>query len=391
MKSKRKIFSSMILKKYSLFIFLFVLSIILMFNFKSKKNNFPNLFDSGKNNILSYLKKVNPLYAKTNITNEDMFNFAFYKSLPLDKTQNKILVIGNEGNKEIIEIKTIPFVNTENLNSFLKYLGTDSNDAFEIDSILMFYKNKVYQNVFSSNNTYVINPDLNLIQEHLISDLVKISQKINPKKSTELFGNPSNSFFVIDKNKNSSLFLIITPDTVLQTKLNFDRKKLEKQIKKINENTFYENDIKMPLLKIKFNQEIIENKSNKIEYKLDRDFLRIIIKDNEIAKALNDSTRKILNRVNRGIFINTEKNIALQKNMNESNRIRIFNPFDFTKSTMTKVNNMNTLKIVKHTINQNSMVREKLQDSIKAKIIRERINKANRTLKKYNLDTLEIK
>lgn len=393
MNHKRKIFSSINMKKYLLFIFLFALSIILMFNFKSKKNNLSNFLEDGKNKLVSYLKEMNPLYAKTNITNEDLFNFAFYKSLPLDKNSNKVLVIENEGNKEIIEIKTIPIKNTDNYNSYINYLDAKPTNKTKVDSILKSYKNKIYQNVFSSkNNAYAINPSIISIRENLLKDLLNISQKINPEKSVELFGKLNSNIAQIDIQKYSPNFLIITPDTVLETKINFDRKKLEKQIEKLNENIVYENDINKPIVKFRFNKESIGSESDKIEYKIDSNFFRITINNNEIEKSIiNDSLSKALNQISEKIKQHSLKEKAVSKKLNDLHRLNIINPYEITKSALALVNGMNISKIVNDAIKKDSSLRESLKDSSKAKKIREEIKKANKTLKNLNLDTLEIK
>lgn len=381
------------MKKYLLFIFLFALSIILMFNFKSKKNNLSNFLEDGKNKLVSYLKEMNPLYAKTNITNEDLFNFAFYKSLPLDKNSNKVLVIENEGNKEIIEIKTIPIKNTDNYNSYINYLDAKPTNKTKVDSILKSYKNKIYQNVFSSkNNAYAINPSIISIRENLLKDLLNISQKINPEKSVELFGKLNLNIAQIDIQKYSPNFLIITPDTVLETKINFDRKKLEKQIEKLNENIVYENDINKPIVKFRFNKESIGSESDKIEYKIDSNFFRITINNNEIEKSIiNDSLSKALNQISEKIKQHSLKEKAVSKKLNDLHRLNIINPYEITKSALALVNGMNISKIVNDAIKKDSSLRESLKDSSKAKKIREEIKKANKTLKNLNLDTLEIK
>lgn len=381
------------MKKYLLFIFLFALSIILMFNFKSKKNNLSNFLEDGKNKLVSYLKEMNPLYAKTNITNEDLFNFAFYKSLPLDKNSNKVLVIENEGNKEIIEIKTIPIKNTDNYNSYINYLDAKPTNKTKVDSILKSYKNKIYQNVFSSkNNAYAINPSIISIRENLLKDLLNISQKINPEKSVELFGKLNLNIAQIDIQKYSPNFLIITPDTVLETKINFDRKKLEKQIEKLNENIVYENDINKPIVKFRFNKESIGSESDRIEYKIDSNFFRITINNNEIEKSIiNDSLSKALNQISEKIKQHSLKEKAVSKKLNDLHRLNIINPYEITKSALALVNGMNISKIVNDAIKKDSSLRESLKDSSKAKKIREEIKKANKTLKNLNLDTLEIK
>jgi hypothetical protein len=167
---------------------------------------------------------------------------------------------------------------------------------------------------------------------------------------------------------------------------------LEKQIEKLNENIVYENDINKPIVKFRFNKESIGSESDRIEYKIDSNFFRITINNNEIEKSIiNDSLSKALNQISEKIKQHSLKEKAVSKKLNDLHRLNIINPYEITKSALALVNGMNISKIVNDAIKKDSSLRESLKDSSKAKKIRGEIKKANKTLKNLNLDTLEIK
>ena len=93
------------IKKFLPYIFLLLLTLVLMFFFKHHKQEISRMLEEGKNNIVSfYTSNLKPLFTQTQISEEDLFNFALYKSLPLDKDKNKVLVLSNDnlGNREYV-------------------------------------------------------------------------------------------------------------------------------------------------------------------------------------------------------------------------------------------------------------------------------------------------
>ena len=104
-------------KKYLPVSSLILLTILLMIFFRYKKNDIGRLIESGKENLISfYAQNLKPLFATTDISNEDVFNFALYQSIPIDKQNNKILTVTNQdADNQVYEIK--PTVYNPNLFS----------------------------------------------------------------------------------------------------------------------------------------------------------------------------------------------------------------------------------------------------------------------------------
>ena len=69
-----------------------LLTIILLFYFKYNKSG--NLLEEGVGNIEDfYTQNLKPLFFNSEITNEEIFNFALYGNLPVDRNNNKIIQI----------------------------------------------------------------------------------------------------------------------------------------------------------------------------------------------------------------------------------------------------------------------------------------------------------
>ena len=237
-----------LVKKYLPYVFLGLLTLALMFFFKYNKEEIGKILEVGKNNLLSlYTDNLKPLLVSTPITEEDVFNFALYQSLPLDKNKNKILVINSdEASNQVYEIRTASFnSSTKNYETFVKYLGLTNEQKEAADSILNSYKKEIYSSVFvSDKNTFAVNPKISGLQQAVLADLVSFAQKINPKKAEEIF---HKSFTRNDDAKMASLissarqnaqneFLLFTPDTVAKTYANWDQKKFYKQLAEVEKN-----------------------------------------------------------------------------------------------------------------------------------------------------------
>ncbi|MCX7876916.1 MAG: hypothetical protein N2321_12240 [Melioribacteraceae bacterium] len=369
-------------KKYLIYFFLFVLTLVLMINFKHKKSLF-KYYDDSKNKLISYINNLNPLFAKTNLSNEDIFNFAFYKTLPIDKEKNKILIVDNINNKNLIEIKTLPIHKTENLKSYLSYINSEEKNKRKIDSVLNKYKNEVYQNIFTGDESYAINPNIILIRENLLNDLVRISQKIDIKKSEVIFSTNKikelNNFSINKKDINKHNYFIITKDTVIETKLSFNKEMFEKHIKKLDENLVpINNELNKPFIKFKADLNKNLQSGKIINLKLDTSQIKIFFDDELVNNLVNDSLRQQFDKNIRNTIIKYDRH-KYQKEKNIKKPIIIFhNP--------NEINN----KIVNDAVNKNFYDKKNINDSIRFHKIKKDLKRANQELKKLNLDTIKI-
>jgi hypothetical protein len=90
-------------KTYLPWVGLIVLTIILMVIFKFTEQGYSDIQEKGENILAQYTRNLSPLYSKTDLTDEDVFNFALYNKLPIDKRNKKILSLESNsyGNEEL--------------------------------------------------------------------------------------------------------------------------------------------------------------------------------------------------------------------------------------------------------------------------------------------------
>lgn len=306
-----------LVKKYLPYVFLGLLTIALMFFFKYNKEEIGKFLEAGKHNLLSlYADNLKPLLVSTPITEEDVFNFALYQSLPLDKNKNKILVINSdESNNQVYEIRTASFNRaTNNYETFVKYLGLNREQKEAADSILNSYKKEIYASVFvSDKNTFAVNPKISELQQAVLADLVSFSQKISPKKTEELF---QKSFSHSDDAKMASLissarqsapneFLLFTPDTVAKTYAEWNQEKFNNQLAEIEKSKELAlkkaQEFNLKLNTVPPTPSVESAKAPPMDFKftVDSNMYKVVVPldARHISKAFNDSLRIKLNEV----------------------------------------------------------------------------------------------
>jgi hypothetical protein len=240
-------------KKSIPFVSLLILSAILMFILKNKKNEIGQTLSDSKNALVALVQGLRPLAFQTKITNEDLFNFALFQSLPIDDKKEKILILNTEGDNQSFEIRNLDKVNeSSNFNSFVEYLDLKETEVNTLDSILNSYKKPIYSSVLiSPDETYAVNPELQNTQRLMLADLIEFSQKVDSEKSAQLFNQK------FERHQLSNLlakrvedlkkdFIIISPKTVTTTKLDWNNKELDRQIAIIERERISTPDIPEP-------------------------------------------------------------------------------------------------------------------------------------------------
>ncbi|MBS3945759.1 MAG: hypothetical protein KGZ42_09700 [Melioribacter sp.] len=227
-------------KRYLPVASIILLTFLLMVFFRFHKRSISKLIEEGKNNLISfYAQNLKPLFASTEITNEDVFNFALYQSLPIDKDNKKLLLVSHEGaDNRVFEVKPASYIPyTDNYERFADYLELSPDEKYRVDSILGAYKKEIYLSVLKSDqNAIAINPQLGDLQKAVLADLIAFSEKVNRNKTYEIFPiknktfNVENlrSFAISAKEIPNNDYIFITPDTVFQTEFKFDTKAIEK-------------------------------------------------------------------------------------------------------------------------------------------------------------------
>ena len=83
-------------------------TIVLMLFLRSNPKFFDTIIEEHKTKLAGlYTENLKPLFITAGLTNEDIFDFALYRKLPLDKERGQYLMLGsNEDGSDYFEIKT---------------------------------------------------------------------------------------------------------------------------------------------------------------------------------------------------------------------------------------------------------------------------------------------
>jgi hypothetical protein len=351
-----------LLKKSIPFVSLLILSAILMFILKNKKNEIGQTLSDSKNALVALVQGLRPLAFQTKITNEDLFNFALFQSLPIDDKKEKILILNTEGDNQSFEIRNLDKVNeSSNFNSFVEYLNLKDTEVNTLDSILNSYKKPIYSSVLiSPDETYAVNPELQNTQRLMLADLIEFSQKVDSEKSAQLFNQK------FERNQLSNLlakrvedlkkdFIIISPKTVTTTKLDWNNKELDRQIAIIEREKINTPDIpKPPQIPVNFKIKTEEKKRDvskkfEFEHQSDSNWQKIVIPIDQfkLAEEFNGNLRISLDELSKKLrdmkitIPQIEKNIVSSKLRkaitNNKNHSGIANPYTIINETMNIV------------------------------------------------------
>lgn len=289
-KDERKINLRKMIPITSLVIFTFGLMMFLKINPKL----IDDLIDQQKSNLESFYKEnLQPLLYAANLTNEDIFNFAVYKELPLDSANQQILRLGNDSaGAEYFEIKNgsdIP--NSNNLKSFVAALDLDEKKVKMIDSIIGSYSDQLSTLVLvNDKNSVAINPNIWNTRKMILADIVAFAQKHAGHDYTSLL--PS-GLAEIDKSEvlkwvndaksvKADQYIFLTPDSIFEDNFVFNIDEYKTQMVEIKENL---NELKhreseLRESRINFDSvyanRIRSNEKSKVyEIYVDKDFIKV--------------------------------------------------------------------------------------------------------------------
>ncbi len=242
------------IKKWSGIIGLVLLTIGLMIVFKKNSDI--------ENKIVNfYAKNLQPLFVKTEITNEDIFNFALYRNLPIDKHNNKVLeIINSDGNEVSFKVTKTQINNTTNYNKFVSHFQLNNTQQGSLDSILNSYKSNVYSSILiNDKNVVAIDPKILVLRESLVYDIAKYleNNKITQPGeflniySTKSFSDDAIKIFDEVKNINSKnntingSYMCFTPDSVYKIQCKFNPEKIKNQISVAKNNNLHNGNYKV--------------------------------------------------------------------------------------------------------------------------------------------------
>ena len=220
--------------KWSPAVGLGITTVFLMVVLKFNPQMIDNLIEQQSSNIAGFYKEnLQPLLFAADLNNEDIFNFAMYKQLPLNKENNQMLHLGYDTTgREFFEIKDTDInVGNNNYEKFVIALDLDDSQKLQIDSIINQYaaelENQILVNV---NNTVAINSNLWNYQRAIQADLLAFAEKSNELQfrklipETRSFSKDPNLIKAVNdlrkiKNKN---YIMLTPDSVFAENIEFE-------------------------------------------------------------------------------------------------------------------------------------------------------------------------
>lgn len=237
--------------------------------FYFKVNKFQDFFESQKGSLLSfYTKSLKPLFLGKEVSNEDIFNFAFYHELPLDPQNGQYLQLGMDTlGKQYVEFRDVPAVQkTNNLEAFSKNLNLDTHQRRQMDSILSSYGEKIKSQILvNENNTVAINENLWNLNRALLADLFMFASKANKARfrqmgpsMAEFADNPRLPKMVSDvKDAEVNRYIFVTKDSIFSHDFKFDMEQYRKDIKQMKRDAAdADKDIK---LQMKFEKDYAKN------------------------------------------------------------------------------------------------------------------------------------
>ena len=205
------------LRKYSFYIGVGCLTIILVIIFREKKFNV--FFEEGKQSLASfYTQNLKPLIYTNEITNEDVFNFAMFNSLPVNKKENKLLLIAQDGEgNNSISIHTSEYKeDTGNYQKFIKYLELGDNEKRQFDSLLSFYKARIYSTILSDDkNTIAVNQKIPLMHSLLYADILNFANRTNYSKAKQIYAEKKDLLNPLEIKKIDAMFKDTGPQDYL--------------------------------------------------------------------------------------------------------------------------------------------------------------------------------
>ena len=270
-----------------------ILAVALMLVLKFNPDVIENLIENQKTNIAGFYKEnLKPLLFTADLNNKDIFNFAMYKKLPLDKSNNQYLEVGYDPQgKEYIEIKKSPKKeNEDSYDKFVNVLNLDKEQKEQIDSIINQYAEGLTNQVLvNENSTVAVNANLWNYRRAILTDIMQFAENTNSRKFRQFLPEAmsfrNNPELVSVKNhlrhtKNKS-YIILTPDSIFSEDLDVNQKQLDKNVKQLQiELNNLKNNEKAFTVKIQFDstwKKFGDNYSWKSNFKIkiDTNFCRI--------------------------------------------------------------------------------------------------------------------
>ncbi|MCW8804341.1 MAG: hypothetical protein OQK57_08085, partial [Ignavibacteriaceae bacterium] len=222
---------------------LVVVTIAIMVVLKLNPGFIDHMWEDQKVAIAGFYKEnLQPVLLAANLTDEDIFNFAFNNELPLDNNRKQYLLLGyDDSGKEFFEIRNSDQkIKRESYNEFVSAMKLDAKQKLTVDSIIGSYSKALEGQVLvNDKNTIAINPNLWNFRKAIFADLLVASEKLNKTKFDRIVPagiTDAEKMVVVNtltklKNTAGDQYIFITPDSIFADSYQFDSELFEKEMR----------------------------------------------------------------------------------------------------------------------------------------------------------------
>jgi hypothetical protein len=291
-----------IMKRWSPVIGVALITVVLMIFLKFNPKVLEELVEKQRTNLAGfYTQNLKPLLFAADLNNEDIFNFAFYKKLPLDNSNKQFLVLGSDpSGTDYFEIKTANVVEEQNnLAKFIEALNLTKDQKRQMDSIISDYAEELQSQVLvNENNTVAINPNLWNYQKAIVADILSFAKNSNEKEFRKVIPAGYSSYYdkpsvdrMIHKVKSTkdNQYIFFTPDTIFKDTFYFNADEFKEEMDQMREEM--QKDVQEAMKVVKKLNIKLELDSNIVRLKKDhsrnKDF-QIFIDSNLCRVQLNN-------------------------------------------------------------------------------------------------------
>jgi hypothetical protein len=221
-----------------------IVTLILMLLLKLNPHLIDEIVEQQKTNIAGfYQQNLKPLLTLNQLSKEELFNFAFYHEIPIDKENNRFLKLGyKENGAEFFEIKNASNIEpANNLEKFVTALNLNETQKNQVDSILNTYNEDLQMQVLVNDmNTLAINPKIWDLRKAMAADLYAFAssashealQRVMPEAARVnpvLVARGAREF----RKGVPREFIFVTPDSIFHEDLVVDLNDLKEDLKKM--------------------------------------------------------------------------------------------------------------------------------------------------------------
>lgn len=280
-----------------------IVTIVIMVVLKFNPGLIDKMWEDQKVAIAGFYKEnLQPVLLAANLSNEDVFNFAFNNELPLDNTRKQYLLLGyDDSGKEFFEIRSSDQkIQRESYNEFVSAMNLDDKQKQTVDSIIGSYSKALEGQVLvNDQNTIAINPNLWNLRKAIFADLLVASEKLNKIKFDRIIpAGISNSEKVVVVNTVEKLksaygdkYIFVTPDSIFAEEYQFDSQQFQKEMRELEKQMkLNEEEVKQFTLNIRFDSTFryVDDSRNVHSFRIqvDSNICRVDLPEHQIPEIM---------------------------------------------------------------------------------------------------------